>query len=92
MRARKGDKVKIVRGKFKGKEGKIERVSIKKTKLYVTGVEFTKKDGAKVLVPIEPSNCILTELDMSDKKRKKIFQRQTKQENVNKVDKNEKSS
>ena len=34
FRLRKGDKVKIMRGQFKGKEGKIEFVDITKTKIF----------------------------------------------------------
>ena len=46
--ARKGDKVKIVRGQFKGHIGKIEKVDMKHTRVYVTGAEMIKKDGTKI--------------------------------------------
>lgn len=70
IRARTGDKVKVLRGQFKGKEGKIESVDVKNSKLYITGIELIKKDGGKTLYPINPSNVILTELNI-DKKRLK---------------------
>ncbi|HLC71244.1 MAG TPA: 50S ribosomal protein L24 [Candidatus Nanoarchaeia archaeon] len=69
-RVRKGDKVKILRGQFAQKEGKVERVEIKRTRLFITGAEIIKKDGAKVPYPIHPSNILIMELDLGDKKRK----------------------
>ena len=45
-RAIKGDRVKIMTGQFRGKTGKIESVDTKKSKVYITGVEFQKKEGA----------------------------------------------
>ena len=65
-----GDKVKILRGKFKGKEGKVERVSLKYEKVFVTGIENIKKDGNKAMVPLVPSNLMIVDLKLDDKKRK----------------------
>ena len=62
IRARKGDKVKIVRGSFKGKEGKIVKVDLKKCKIFIEGVTRKKARGQEILVPIDPSNVIITEL------------------------------
>ncbi len=69
IRARKGDKVKIIRGQYKGKAGAIDRVDTKRMKVYITGVEFTKKDGSKALYPINPSNLLIQELEGTDKRR-----------------------
>jgi len=66
---RSGDKVKILRGQFKGKEGKIESVNTKKTKIYVSKVDVDKKDGSKTKVPIKPSNVQIMELNLDDKMR-----------------------
>lgn len=70
IRVRKGDKVKIMRGQFAPKEGKIERVDVKRTKLFISGAEIIKKDGSKTLYPLHPSNLLIIELDLSDKIRK----------------------
>lgn len=80
IRARKGDKVKIARGQNKGKIGTIESVDVKNTKLYITGIELTKRDGNKAKQPIHPSNVIIQELDTSDKRRlpTNTTQKQTK--------------
>lgn len=72
---RKGDKVKIMRGQFKKYEGKIEAVDLKRTRVFVNGVETTKKDGTKKLLPMHPSNLIITELNLDDKFRQKLFER-----------------
>jgi len=63
---KKGDKVKIVRGQFRKHTGSVERIDLKKTEVYVGGVEVTKKDGSKTTYPIDPSNLILTELSLDD--------------------------
>ena len=72
---RKGDVVKIMRGIFKNKTGKIEEVNFKKLKVYVEGAQIIKKDGTKTFLPIHPSNLLIMELNLSDKERQKILQR-----------------
>ena len=67
---RKGDKVKIMRGNLKGKGGIIEKVLSKIEKVYISGIEVIKKDGTKKLVPLRPSNLLITQLNSDDKKRK----------------------
>ena len=69
IRVRKGDKVKVMIGQFKNKIGKVDRVSTKRQRLFITGVEQTKMDGTKALYPVHPSNVMITELDLSDKRR-----------------------
>ncbi len=70
-RVRKGDKVKIMRGTHKGKVGEVDRVNVKRQKVYVQGAETTKKDGSKIFQPIHPSNILIQEMKMDDKKRLK---------------------
>ncbi len=71
----KGDKVKVIRGQFKGRENKVDRVDIKETRLYIIGIERAKKDGSKSQIPVRPSNVIITELNLDDKKRKAALER-----------------
>ena len=73
--AKKGDKVKVMRGQFKKHEGKIERVDLKKIKVFVSGVELTKKDGSKKMLALDPSKIMITELNLDDKLRQKILDR-----------------
>ena len=72
---RKGDNVKVMRGQFKNKQGKIEKVNLKKTIVYITWIEVTKRDGTKALFPIHPSNLMITELNMDDKIRQEMLER-----------------
>lgn len=78
---KKGDKVKITRGGFKGKIGKIERIDLKKRKIYITGIEKTKKDGGKTFNPIEPSNVIIQELELKDTRRLKQVKKTAEKKN-----------
>lgn len=64
-----GDKAKILRGQFKGIEGKVDRVDAKHIKIYISKAEMNKKDGSKAFYPIDPSNVMITELNLNDKKR-----------------------
>ena len=70
IQAKKGDKVKILKGQFKKKEGKIDKVSLKLGRITVTGIETIKKDGTKLSFPLVPSNLMIIELDLNDRKRK----------------------
>lgn len=75
---RKGDEVKVVRGKFKGKIDRVEKIVPKKARVYVDGVQIQKADGTKAKVSIHPSNLIITGLDLSDKLRKAKIERNIK--------------
>ncbi len=72
---RTGDEVKIMRGEFKGREGKVVKVDLKKLRVYVDCAVRKKSTGEEVRVPVHPSNVIITKLNLEDKKRQKIFER-----------------
>jgi large subunit ribosomal protein L24 len=69
LRARVGDKVRVLRGKYRATEGKIDLVSLKKGTIKMTGVEVSKKDGSKAKVPIHASNLLIIDLNTDDKLR-----------------------
>jgi large subunit ribosomal protein L24 len=69
---RKNDVVKIMRGKFKKKKGKIIRIDLKREKVYVEGIQKAKKDGSKINVSLNASNLQIQELNLEDKKRLKM--------------------
>lgn len=71
---RKGDKVKVMRGQFRNKEGKIEKIDLKKTRIFVNGIEITKKDGTKKMIALHPSNLMITELNLDDKLRQNTLE------------------
>lgn len=78
VKLRKGDTVKVMRGQYKGKTGKVEKMSIRGGKVYIENVNIVKKDGNKVLVPIHASNLMVTELYTEDKKRMKRLEKEKK--------------
>ncbi|KHO46810.1 MAG: large subunit ribosomal protein L24 [archaeon GW2011_AR3] len=71
IRVKVGDKVKVMKGQFRGKIGKIASVDLKATRLQVEGIEIIKKDGSKVAFFMHPSNVMITELNTDDKNRMK---------------------
>ena len=66
---RKKDIVKIVRGEFKGKDGKVIKVDHKNHKIFVDKIVRKKSNGTEYEVAIDPSNVIIMDLDNTDKKR-----------------------
>ena len=69
LEVRSDDEVKIMRGKFKGKQGKVLSVIPKYSKVMVEGIEITKKNGEKVAVPLKPSNLKIIKAVDTEKKR-----------------------
>ena len=76
---RKEDNVKIMRGKFKRKTGKIDSVDLKKLRVTIGGIHRTKKDGTKINVYFNPSNLQIQELYLEDKKRIKALERKAEE-------------
>ncbi len=70
---RKRDNVKIMRGKFKGKQGKVTEVKTKMEKIFIEKIQVKKRDGSSVNVPIRASNLQIIELNTEDRKRMKKF-------------------
>ncbi|MCK4613241.1 MAG: 50S ribosomal protein L24 [Thermoplasmata archaeon] len=75
MTVRKGDVVRVTRGGYKGHEGKIIGVNLKKMNVTIDGMTYQKADGKSVPKPIDPSNIEIIKLDLSDRRRKKKFER-----------------
>ena len=78
IQVKKGDKIIILRGSSRGKEGKVERVDLHRGKVFVSGIENIKKEGSRVLIPLEPSNLMIKELQLNDKKRKQKLENSKK--------------
>jgi large subunit ribosomal protein L24 len=97
VRVIEGDSIKIVRGEFKGVDGKISKVSTKKSSVSVEGVKKEKTKGDKFDVYIHTSNLLVTGLNTEDKwriaklegkkpseKPKKVIEKTPKKENITK--------
>lgn len=69
---RKGDTVRVIRGDkdFKASEAKVASVDLKNLKLIIENVTVPKADGTQKPKPVDPSNVLLTKLDLSDPWRK----------------------
>lgn len=74
---RTGDKVKVLRGDFRGTVGKVEEVDLTSLKALIENVTQNRTDGKKVKVPVDPSNLLIIELNLDDKMRKKMLMRST---------------
>ncbi|MEX2193449.1 MAG: 50S ribosomal protein L24 [Nitrosarchaeum sp.] len=97
VRVIEGDSIKIVRGEFKGVDGKISKISTKKSSVAVEGVKKEKTKGDKFDVYIHTSNLLVTGLNTEDKwriaklegkkpseKPKVVIEKITKKENTTK--------
>ncbi|KAL7004258.1 60S ribosomal protein L26A [Cystobasidiomycetes sp. EMM_F5] len=71
---RKDDEVLIVRGTYKGREGKVTQVYRKKFVIHVERVHREKTNGATVPIGVHPSNVVVTKLKL-DKDRSALLER-----------------
>jgi len=80
---RKDDEVTVVRGTYKGREGKIVQVYRKKWVIHIERITREKVNGATVNVGIDPSKVVVTKLKL-DKDRKSMLDRKGKKDDKNK--------
>jgi large subunit ribosomal protein L24 len=64
-----GDNVTIVRGEFKGVDGKVSKISIQKSSVAIEGIKKEKTKGDKFDVYIHTSNLLVTSLNSEDRWR-----------------------
>ncbi len=72
---RRGDRVRVLTGSFKGVEGEVMNVDLGKMKVYIDKVVSKKRDGTEVLRAMEASNLMITDVDIRDKARQKVLER-----------------
>jgi len=75
MPVRKKDIVKVMRGEFKGITGEVIKVDLNRYKIYVDGLKISKADATEIERAIDPSNVVITDIFLEDKKRRKILER-----------------
>tara|TARA_Y100000310_G_scaffold338211_1_gene427235 strand:- start:2056 stop:2499 length:444 start_codon:yes stop_codon:yes gene_type:complete len=83
---RKDDVVKAMKGEFKGKNGKVEILDMRKLKVSVAGINRTKREGEKIIVWFDPSNLQIQELNLEDKQRIKALGRKATGKTEKKVE------
>ena len=71
---KRGDEVKILKGKAKGKSGKVVQVYRKRNCIYVDKVQREKQNGQTVFLPIKPYYCVVEKL-LINKDRSKTIER-----------------
>lgn len=77
MPIRKDDEVRVVRGTYKGREGKVVTVYRKKWVIHVERITREKVNGATVSVGLDPSKVEITKIKL-DKDRKALLERRNK--------------
>ena len=87
IRVIEGDSVKILRGEFKGVEGKISKVSTQKNSVAIEGVKKEKTKGDKFDVYIHTSNLVVTSLNTDDKWRISRLERKDPTKQTKTIDK-----
>lgn len=75
MPLRKGDRVRVMRGEFRKRSGKIVDVDVRGSLVFIEGVERVKRNGSKRLVPLHPSKVQVVDVDVEDKMRKQALER-----------------
>jgi large subunit ribosomal protein L24 len=75
MAIRTGDQVEIMRGDFAGHEGEVLEIDYDDQYVEVDGAVNRSADGSQVARPIHPSNVRITELDLTDPRRRAKIER-----------------
>ena len=83
----RGDTVKIMRGSYKGRVGKVRKVDIKRQKIEIEGVTITKVDGKSVPYPVHASNVMITKLNLTDPWRRRKLEEKLSEEEKKAVEK-----
>ncbi|XP_022743500.1 60S ribosomal protein L26-1-like, partial [Durio zibethinus] len=77
MQVRKDDEVQVVRGTYKGPEGKVVEVYRRKWVINVERISREKVNGSTVNVGINPWKVVITKLRL-DKDRKSLLNKKAK--------------
>jgi len=71
-----GDTVRVMRGEFKGIDGKVTQVSTEKNSIAVEGIKREKLKGGNVDIYIHTSNVMITGMNLDDKWRQNRMEKQ----------------
>ncbi len=74
IRVVKGDSVRVMRGEYKGVEGKVEKVNTEHATFHIEGIQREKIRGGQVKVPIHSSNVMIISLNLDDDYRSRKLQ------------------
>jgi len=71
-----GDTVRVMRGEFKGIDGKVTHISTEKNSVAVEGIKREKLKGGNVDIYIHTSNVMITGMNLDDKWRQNRMEKQ----------------
>ena len=89
MPVRKGDEIEVMRGSSKGLRGTVNRVDVKKCRIYVEEIKVKKVDGSEIMKSLQPSNLRIVKLSLDDKMRQRVFERTEEKPKEEKPEKKE---
>jgi large subunit ribosomal protein L24 len=69
IRVTTGDTVRVLRGEYKGVDGKVKDVNTLKNAVTIEGIKKEKLKGGQFDVYIHSSNLLVTEINTGDKRR-----------------------
>jgi len=78
IRVKEGDSVKVMRGEYKGIEGKVNKVHTDSGRLAIEGIQREKVRGGNVPVLVHASKVMVVGLNLGDKWRQSILERKRK--------------
>ncbi len=71
---RRGDTVKVMSGKSRGKSGKVTGVDLGRAIVLIEGIARKNAKGKESQIPISASNVYITEFNLSDKLRSNMIE------------------
>ena len=71
---RRDDEVKVVRGQYKDRGGRVVDVKLRTMRINIENVSKQKANTESYFIPIHPSNVVITKLKM-DKHRKELIEK-----------------
>ena len=70
VRVNQGDTVEVSRGDFAGQEAEVVDIDLRAAAVHVEGITQETADGEEVPRPVDASNLKVTELELSDDRRR----------------------
>ncbi len=75
VRIRRDDRVRVLRGEYKGVEGKITKIYTESGRINIEGVTREKISGGSIPIKIHASNVMVTSLNLDDQWRRKKLEK-----------------
>ncbi len=78
IRVKQGDGIRVMRGEYKGIEGKVNKVYPTEGRLAIEGIQREKVKGGNVPVLVHASKIVVVSLNLDDKWRQALLERKRK--------------